>query len=54
VLPNTRDVVDRAVHRRGHRLVHRVGLVAFDEVGRPTATAQEAVEFVRFDPCEHR
>src|ERR1700733_4932209 len=48
------DLFDGLVERCGHSLVHQTGLVALDEVGRPTATAQELLQFLVADSCEHR
>ena len=35
--------------RGGHELMHRLRLVAFDEVGRPAAAAEELLQFLMLD-----
>jgi len=47
------DGLDRLVEGAGHEFVHRLGLVAFDEVRVPAAAAQERVELVVFDAGQH-
>jgi hypothetical protein len=48
------DVLDRGFHHRGHALMHRVRVIAFDEERRPAATAQELLQFLALDAREHR
>ena len=46
VSPDTLNVVDDAIERRGHRFVHRRWFVAFDEVRRVAITLEQLRELV--------
>jgi len=46
------DIFDRGFHHRGHSLVHRVWIVAFDEKGRPAAAAQKLFQFLTLNASE--
>jgi hypothetical protein len=49
VLLDRVNVVNAAIHRRRHQLVHRGRVVPLDEVGRPPAAAQELVQLLGLD-----
>src|SRR3569833_1465857 len=48
------DFVDDDVERRGHRLMHVRGIVAFDKVGRPAVAFEQLLEFVVGDTSQDR
>ena len=54
VVLDSLDLLDRRVERRGHRLVHRRGLVTLDEVGRPAVAAQQLLQFLARDARQQR
>jgi hypothetical protein len=47
------DLLDDLVEDAGHELVHRLGVVAFDEVRRPAAAPQELVQLLGLDAGQH-
>jgi hypothetical protein len=53
VLLDFLDLLDRRIERRGHRLVHQIGLVTLDEVGRPAIAAEQLFQFLAGDAGEH-
>src|ERR1700689_2194955 len=50
VLLDGLDLLHRRVERYGHGLMHRPGLVALDENGRPAIPAEELLQFLAGDP----
>jgi hypothetical protein len=52
VLLDLPDVLDGLLQRGGHQLMHLFRLVAFDEIGRPAAAAQELLQFLVLDAGE--
>ena len=52
VLLDLLDLLHRRVERRGHGLVHRLRLVALDEVGRPAVAAEQLLQFLVVDAGE--
>ena len=52
VLLDLFDLLHRRVERRGHGLMHQLGLVTLDEVGRPPVTAEQLLQFLAGDACE--
>ena len=47
------DIFDGLVDGGGHELMHRLRLIAFHEVRRPAAAAEELVQFVVLDAGQH-
>ena len=43
------DLLHRRVERRGHGLMHQLGLVTLDEVGRPPVAAEQLFQFLAGD-----
>ena len=52
VLLDLLDLLHRRVERRGHGLVHQLGLVTLDEVGRPAVAAEQLFQFLVRDAGE--
>ena len=51
---NLLNIYHDFLQRGGHGLVHQLGLVAFDVVGRPAVAAQQLVQFFVGDAGQHR
>ena len=49
---NSFDLFHRRVQRRGHGLMHQRGLVALDEDGRPSVSAEQLLQFLAGDARE--
>jgi len=50
---NPLDLADDLIQYGGHPLVHRLGLIAFDEVGRVSITAKQRLQLVAADAGQH-
>ena len=51
---NLLDLFDRDIQCHGHRLMHFLGIIAFDKVGRPPVATQQLLKFLMLDAGQHR
>ena len=47
------DIRDGPLERGGHEFMHRCRIVTLDEIGRPTASAEELFQLFMLDAGEH-
>jgi hypothetical protein len=47
------DIFDSMLNRCRHQAMHRFRVIAFHEIGIPTASAQELFQLFGFDPRKH-